>query len=264
MCWTQPATCSLSSLEEGGDTLVLSPEGLAVADDREIWSYYHENAVYVSDSANMRIRKFTPDGHFVATVRGTDFARPEATFSYLAIDYYGNLYATDPVNHQIHKFDRELRFLTSFGREGKGDKEFESPRGITIWRRFGQVFVAETDGAQYYWIGVDGYVRGAFPPEFSAERPGSTIALFLTDPAEVHMEIFDSKGTRVRDLLPEFRQFPGENDIVWNGLDDYGALVVPGEYTITVSIEPTYSSKGTMKKQLVTKVRCVPNQGLHE
>jgi hypothetical protein len=155
----------------------------------------------------------------------------------------------------VHKFDRDLKFLTSFGRRGRGDREFESPRGIAIWRRFGQVFIAEGEGAQYYWIGVDGYLRGAFPPQFTEDRPGSTIALLLTDPAEVHLEVFDSTGSPVRDLMPQFRQFPGENDIVWNGLDEYGSLVGPGEYTIVVEIEPTYSSKGTFKKRLVTKVR---------
>jgi DNA-binding beta-propeller fold protein YncE len=235
--------------------VLLSPEGVAVTDAGELWSHYRENALYISDSSNHRIQKLSLEGQPRAMVRGADFDRPEATFCYLAVDYYGNLYATDSVNHQVHKFDRDLKFLTSFGRRGRGDREFESPRGIAIWRRFGQVFIAEGEGAQYYWIGVDGYLRGAFPPQFTEDRPGSTIALLLTDPAEVHLEVFDSTGSPVRDLMPQFRQFPGENDIVWNGLDEYGSLVGPGEYTIVVEIEPTYSSKGTFKKRLVTKVR---------
>jgi len=241
----------------GNPGIFFHPEGIGVIDPGEVWSYYHEGAIFVADSSRTRLQKLSLNGELLAKVEGKDFGREEANFSYLAIDYYGNLYATDTANHQIHKFDRNLKYLISFGRKGGGDGEFESPRGITIYRRFGQVFVAEEQGVQYYWIGVDGFLRGAFPSQFVVQKPGTTIVLFLTEPADIEMVIYNSKGEKVRDLLDQFRQTSGEIDIVWNGLNDYGEVVSPDEYTIEVTLEPTYSSKGCLKKRLETKVYCL-------
>ena len=89
-----------------------------------------------------------------ATVRDIP-DHPRSRFTYLAVDYCDNLYVTDPVSHAVHKFDRNLTYLTTFGGPGTGDAQFLSPRGIAIYRRFGQTFIVEKDGAQYYWVGAD-------------------------------------------------------------------------------------------------------------
>ena len=117
---------------------------------------------------------------------------PGAYFAWLALDFYGSVYATDMVNHQVHKFDHDLKYVSGFGRQGKGDNEFESPRGIAIWKRYGQVFVLERESVQYYWVGVDGYIEGLYPKKLSKDFPGPTISLILYEPGDFKIQVTDS------------------------------------------------------------------------
>jgi hypothetical protein len=77
------------------------------------------------------------------------------TYDFLATDYYGNCYLTDGPRGTVDKYDIFLNYLTSFGTPGTGKRQFDHPRGICIWKRYGQTFVAEREGAQYYWVGTD-------------------------------------------------------------------------------------------------------------
>lgn len=237
---------------------LINPTSIAVIDQDDIWNFYQENFLVVIDKGNKRINKFNLNGRLLNRVDARTIGLSEADFAYLAIDYYANVYVTDRLNHQIHKFDRNLNYLISFGREGAGDNEFYSPRGITIWRRFGQVFVVEAEGGQYYWLGLDGYLIGCFPDKFTLRKPGTTIALYLTELAQVKVTIFTDNGKLIRQLTPEHYQKSGEALIVWDGRNNEGKVVKPGCYRIKLEIRPTYSApKRYFKKELETIVECV-------
>jgi hypothetical protein len=75
--------------------------------------------------------------------------------SYGAIDYYHSFWVTDQEKHCVVKFDHDLALLDIFGSRGEGDNQFMEPRGIAIYKRFGQTFVAEKKGAQYFWMGTE-------------------------------------------------------------------------------------------------------------
>jgi len=233
------------------------PEAIALIDHEDKWYYYQEDFLVVADRGGRRLNKFTLNGKRLASIESEEIGLRDAHFGYLAIDYYGNVYVTDQVNSQIHKFDRNLRFIASFGRRGTGEKEFISPRGIGLWRRFGQVVILEQEGVQYYWIGVDADLRGCFPRKFGKNQPGTTVSLYLTEPASVKMKIYDSENNLVRDLLPQFKQYPFENEVLWDGLDSQGNVVEPGVYRIEITLEPTYSSRGYFKKSIEAEVECV-------
>jgi DNA-binding beta-propeller fold protein YncE len=236
---------------------IINPGGIAVIDQDDVWNYYKENFVVVIDKANKRISKFNLNGRLLNIVDARSIGFSEADFAYLAIDYYANVYVTDRLNHQVHKFDRNLNYIISFGKEGTGDDEFYSPRGITIWRRFGQVFITEAEGGQYYWLGLDGYMVGCFPEKFTPKKPGTTIALYLTELAEVKVNIFDEQGKVIRLLTPEHFQKPGEALIIWDGRDNNGNVVSPGSYQIKLAISPTYSApRRYFKKELESLVQC--------
>ena len=239
----------------GDSALFERPSAIAVTDFMERWSYRHETAVIVIDAGGGRIRKFDQFGMLLASATGDGIGMPGAYFGFAAIDYYGSVYVTDMANHQIHKFDRLLDYIAGFGRKGTGDFEFDSPRGIAIWKRYGQVFVMERGSAQYYWIGIDGYIKSVSPKVIDRDHPGVTILMTLYEPADFKIEIADSAGTVVRNLIPEFRERLGENYIVWDGLDEDGREVARGEYTITLTMEPTYSAKTYFSKKLTTTVR---------
>lgn len=234
------------------DGLFQAPQGIAVIDSGEKWSYYAETFLCVVDSGGRRLQKVSPDGRLLARVSGRQTGMPKGEFGYLAIDYYGNVWVTDGENHCIHKFDRHLDFVVSFGHEGSGDREFRSPRGIAIWRRFGQVFVAEEAGAQYYWVGVDVLRLEVMP---SSTGKGLMIRFFLTERAYLRVEIWDGRGTLVKTLVANKREPLGRREYWWDGSDVGGQAVPPGEYKVRIVAEPTYSSYHYFRKVVQKRVK---------
>ncbi|UCE06477.1 MAG: hypothetical protein JSW07_00090 [bacterium] len=234
------------------------PDGIAVIDKNERWNYYREEFVVIIDLNHTRIQQFTPQGNYLRGMTASEFDYPDCYLAYIALDYYNNIYVTDTRNHCIHKFDHHLKYITSYGRNGSGDKEFIEPRGITIYRRFGQVFVAEKSGAQYYWIGTDCF-------DFSVTKHSSRdlfqFKYFLTEPSFITTDILDSEQRLVTRLWTRQFRRSGRQTNYWSGrmlaVDDsvfikekYKSsalyqkmkLIPPGKYFVKYKIEPTYSS----------------------
>jgi len=241
----------LYSFSGTADFHLIKPTALAVISKGERWSFFNEEFVVVVDDNRTRLTKFTLDGKLLVSQNIYGLGIEHAKLGYLDIDYYSNIYVTDEYNSQLHIFDKELKFTTSFGREGTGNSEFYHPRGISIWKRFGQVFIVEENEGQYYWVGVDGYIKGVFPAIFTEEKPGATISLFITQPAHIVVNIYREETRELtRTLLPKLKREIGEENIVWDGLNDKGKLVPTGKYEIEVVLQPTYSSKKDFKKTL--------------
>jgi sugar lactone lactonase YvrE len=100
--------------------------------------------VYVVDTGNNRIQKFTSDGIFL-TKWGTygtgdgQFNRPYA----VTCDTSGSVFVADPGNHRIQKFTSDGIFLTKWGTYGTGEGQFNAPLGIAT-DSLGNVYVADT------------------------------------------------------------------------------------------------------------------------
>lgn len=232
------------------------PTAIAVLDHQAGHNDFGYDGAVVIDRGRTRLSRFQLSGTIDRQIDCRRIGLTEAGFAFCDFDRHGNVYVTDEVNSQVHMFDASLRYIVSYGRPGTGEGRFLSPRGITIWRRFGQVFLVEADGGQYYWLGLDAYLIGFFPPEFDSRRPGTTIALYLTELADVSITITDTSGAVVRSLTPTHQQRPGEVLIVWDGRDNLGQLVPVGEYHITVTARPTYSRpRYILKKELIGSVR---------
>jgi DNA-binding beta-propeller fold protein YncE len=246
------------------------PTGIAVTDSGERWSYYKDSFIALIDLDHTRVQKFTLDGKFLKAIRLKDFGYSSGYLAYLAIDYYSNIWVTDTANHRIHKFDRNLNYLTSFGRKGKGDKEFMEPRGIAIYKRFGQVFVAEKESAQYYWIGTDIF---NFKGEWDAEKGIIGLDFFLTEPSYLTLQVENSKGTVKAVVFKRAQYFSGpqkiyldgswqsiprariENpDIFGNGAFAKLKSLPKGKYTFKLKVEPTYSSYKYFSKEVETRL----------
>jgi len=191
-----------------------SPAGIAATDSTEQWSYYKDNFVVVADRDGQRLQKFTREGRLLKTLTATEIGKPNAKFMYLAIDYYSNIFVTDFNNHCIHKFDHDLNYLTSYGRQGNGDKEFLEPRGIAIYKRFGQVLVDDRESAQYYWIGTDVFdLRAAKYPNPALLQ----VDYFLTETSYVTLEILDTNGNVIAKPMDNTLRFSGAQQELFGG-----------------------------------------------
>lgn len=233
------------------------PTAIAVIDADAGYNANRDDFVVVIDRQGQRLTRFSRTGEKLGSIEARDIGLANAEFAWCAIDFYGSVYVTDRQNDQIHKFDHELTYLTSFGHTGNQDGEFDSPRGIAIGRRFGQVLIVEAEGGQYYWIGLDAYMVGCFPPVMDKNQPGTTIALYTTEPSDITVDIRDHKNRPVRALYPGWnREDAGDLLVVWDGKDNFGAPVLPGEYTISVTLRPTYGGqRRELKKELSASVR---------
>lgn len=219
------------------------PRGLAVVEADDPWISRGRDFVVVSDRDGRRLLKFSRQGDLKCSVEARELPVPDARVEALAIDFYGNVYATDRRGGRIHKFDDELRYIVSFGTRGTGDRELDDPKGITLWRRFGQIFVTERSGAQYLWIGTEIRDLTVAPGDASPNGERMAISYFLTETSRVTIELLDSAGRTVHLLVNDRRRALGPNTERWDGrLGRGGAPAPPGSYTIRVQATPTYSS----------------------
>jgi hypothetical protein len=203
------------------------PTALAIADGRARYSYYSdEKAIFCADGNGSRLLKIGFDGKLLS--QGTVPAGYSA--SYGATDYFHNYWITDRRKHCILKFDHNLALLDIFGSFGDGDNQFNDPRGITIYKRFGQVFVAEKKGAQYFWIGT------ASKNAALSKSGNSTFVLSLTTTEFTLVTLFSAIA---KDTVFYFKRywFPcGQKSMSFEnkkGIREQG---------LTLKIEPTYSS----------------------
>ena len=197
----------------------------------------------VADRGGERLVKLSLDGGILAVTTAGDLEFPSARFDALAIDYYGGVYATDRTNGRIHKFDSDLRHVASVGSPGTGDMQLDEPRGITLYRRFGQIFVTERAGAQYFWIGTDILDLKVSPDRIQPGENELRLRYFLTEVARVTVELVDSDGSVVHTLVSNRRRATGENLEHWDGmLGRHGGPAAPGSYALRVTATPTYSS----------------------
>jgi hypothetical protein len=136
---------------KSGWKFVNGPTALAVADGRARWSYFRsEKNIYCADKGGTRLWKIGFDGK----LHGLSEIPAGHSAVYGAIDYFHNYWITDTKKHCILKFSHNLKSLDIFGSFGEGDNQFVEPRGITIYKRYGQTFIAEKTGAQYFWVGT--------------------------------------------------------------------------------------------------------------
>ena len=105
-----------------------------------------DGSVFVADTWNHRIQKFTPDGRFI-TQWGV-FGQAETPDAFwgprdIAINDQGHLFITDTGNKRIAVFDQNGNFITQFGEAGLLAGQFDEPVGIALDDE-GRVYVADT------------------------------------------------------------------------------------------------------------------------
>jgi len=89
--------------------------------------------VYVAESYNNRIQKFTSGGQFVTKLGSLGSGDGQLNFPVgIALDSGGNVYVADTDNHRVQKFTSNGQFVTKWGSKGSGDGQFNAPHGIAV------------------------------------------------------------------------------------------------------------------------------------
>jgi len=210
-----------------GEKFTNGPTALAVADGSNYWSYFSsEKLIFCADKNGTRIWKIGFDGTVYETAN-----LPEGySASYGAIDHYHNYWITDTNKNCILKFDHNLVLLDIFGSYGTADNQFVEPRGIAIYKRYGQVFVAEKKGAQYYWIGTE--LKAA---ALNAERDGFTLTTKATEYS--FLTLFTTTGKDTSFYFKRMMVYPGQKNMHVNN-----RFPASSAKDFMLKIEPTYSS----------------------
>jgi V8-like Glu-specific endopeptidase len=172
-----------------------NPDAVATDDDGNI---------YVTDTGNHRIQKFTSTGTFLTTW-GTpgnatgQFSSPRG----IATDSAGNVYVADTGNHRIQKFASTGTFLTTWGTFGSSTGQFRFPLGIAT-DSAGNVYVADAEnhriqkftstGTFLTTWGTSGTPTGQFDVPFGIATD-SDDNVYVTDTGNHRIQKFTSTGT---------------------------------------------------------------------
>jgi uncharacterized protein (TIGR03663 family) len=178
-----------------------------------------DGSVYVSDTWNHRIQKFTREGtpikmwgQYGQPVAGdaesaSSFWGPRG----VAVDANGNVLVADTGNKRIVVFDSEGNYITEFGTAGFDPGQFDEPVGVAVapggtvyvtdtWNQRIQSFVPSEDGT-FYFPSLQWDVNGWFGQSldnkpFIAVSPDEHV--FVTDPEGYRIIEFTSDGQFVR------------------------------------------------------------------
>lgn len=129
----------------------IGPTGIATDSD---------GFVYVADTWNHRIQKFTPEGAFVAKWGSYNnlvapapgapqgdrngFYGPRG----IAITPNGEVFVTDTGNARVVVFKTDGQFVREFGQKGSGPNQLNEPVGIAVSADGARVFVADSANAR--------------------------------------------------------------------------------------------------------------------
>jgi hypothetical protein len=189
----------LFQFSRGGtaDGQIATARGLAL----DPWGY-----VFVSDSGNNRIQKFSADGVYLskfgsAGAGSGQFSNPGG----IAIDPSGNIYVVDTGNNRVQVFNNSGVFQFAFGSAGAGNGQFNAPEGIGL-DIAGNIYIADKSnnriqvfnsaGVYQSQFGTAGTGNGQFasPMAVSVASSGD---IYVADTNNHRVQIFTSAGVYV-------------------------------------------------------------------
>lgn len=172
-----------------------------------------EGSVYIADTWNHRIQKFSPEGEFI-TMWGYfgQAERPDAFWGPrdVVVDPEGRVIISDTGNKRIVVFGPDGEFISEFGEEGFAPGQFYEPVGLAL-DKDGVLYVADTWNQRIQSFRMDDF--GSYQPVIAWDIYGwygqsldnkpflaasDQAHIFATDPEGVRVLEFSSDGEIVR------------------------------------------------------------------
>ena len=178
-------------------------------------------SVFVADTGNGRIERFSPVGAFLSTIKIAGNGKGlSGDPSGIAVDHAGNIYVSNVSTQCVEKLAPDGRFII----EWKGpDPGFYGPRRIAIGRD-DLIYVVDQgrtrivkfspDGRLLSVWGSKGSSDGQFDDPTSVAVDRKTNKVYVADPRNRRIQVFDSDGKFLAKwAVPEWGQPQGFEDL---------------------------------------------------
>ncbi|MEA3350500.1 MAG: hypothetical protein U9Q82_07765, partial [Chloroflexota bacterium] len=173
-----------------------------------------EGNIFVTDTWNHRIQKFTPAGEFIT--QWGHFGQAETGDALwgprdIVINAEDRVFITDTGNKRVVVFDTDANFITAFGSAGMMEGQLDEPVGLAVdaegrvyvadtWNKRVQVFAPDESGLNYTavneWEIVGWYGQSLDnKPYLAVDAAGH---VFVSDPESYRILEFDSTGEFLR------------------------------------------------------------------
>ena len=188
------------------------PQSLATDDEQNI---------YVTDSGNAKVQKFTSDGKFLLSWGTNGEEDGQFLFPTGIATFENFVYVLDEKQFTVQKFDSDGNFILKWGEFGYKPGQLNMAKGITVDSN-GIVYVADTvnhriqqftaDGEFISSFGKYGFVDGGLKTPVDIAISGNFI--YVSDPGNNKIEKYTSDGI----YLKTFDQSFGGKSITPKGL----------------------------------------------
>ena len=141
--------------------------------------------IYVSDTLNHRIQKFSKDGKFLAKFGSLGDGEGEFNMPWgITVDEVGDIYVADWRNDRVQKFTADGKFIMAIGGSGDGNGEFNRPSGIAV-DSDGDIYVADWGNHRVQLFNEDGRYVEQFIGQ--ADLSESARAYVLANPVTLRL-----------------------------------------------------------------------------
>ncbi|MEW6104111.1 MAG: 6-bladed beta-propeller, partial [bacterium] len=244
----------------------------------KLWHPYgididNQGNIYVADTYNHRIQKFSSQGSYILSFGKMGQGEGEFLMPCdVVVDNDGYISVIDTENQRVQKFSSSGGYIEFYGKPGQGKGKLMHPqKGIIA--KDGNLYVVDSTGNKFEAFNIGTYITfvSCLPSIFSPNNDGAfdnaTISYTIPEQARITINIYDSNGALVRNLIDAERA-SGQQSEVWNGKDNSSVILSDGKYTYVINALNSLNYRPPQKKgevnidntpPAITNLEALPN-----